>query len=646
MVEASDTQQTSIESRVRARAVIIALAFIPVNAYWVVMMEAIKYTGHPTTYSLFFNVVIVLSLLVAGNYVLAKVWKPLLTRADFIVIYFMVSFASALAGHDQAQVLMGVLCWPIYKATPENRWAETFGEYLPRYFVPRDPAALKAFFVGHSSFFEHWRAWVAPLGCWFAFTMVILFMFYCINTVLRRQWVENERLTFPLVALPLEMVQPDLSFFRSRYMWIAFCIPLTINVVNNLHQWYPGIPEVGTRTKYLSTYVNSTHWRPVGGTPLFVFPFAIGIGYLLPLDVLGSSWIFCWYWKLQRVLGSYFGLTTGSPSAPFIPEQAYGGYVALAVLSLYAGRKHIWRVVRCAFGQDPEYARSRREGMPYALAFWGFIAGFSFLVWFSRQMRMEWGAIFAVFIGYFAISIAVDRLRAEFGSPTHDLHDAYPGTMLPRMWGPRVFTPWTLTGFSFYHWFNRAHRSHPMPIHLESLVASGRLGIDQRKMTGAMAAAAVVGLISAYIAVLDPHYRYGADSAKTWGLLKYFGNEAWGRLASYMNNPVRPEPGSLYAIIVGFFCCVSLFLVRVRWVGFPLHPVGFAVSSSWSMDQVWLSLLIAWCCKVAIVRYGGLKLYRKAVPFFLGLILGDFVVGGLFNLVGIFWDLPVYHFLG
>ena len=44
-------------SCVRLRAVLIALAFIPVNAYWVVMMEAIKYTGHPTTYSLFFNVV-------------------------------------------------------------------------------------------------------------------------------------------------------------------------------------------------------------------------------------------------------------------------------------------------------------------------------------------------------------------------------------------------------------------------------------------------------------------------------------------------------------------------------------------------------------------------------------------------------------
>jgi hypothetical protein len=218
--------------------------------------------------------------------------------------------------------------------------------------------------------------------------------------------------------------------------------------------------------------------------------------------------------------------------------------------------------------------------------------------------------------------------------------------MLPRIFGPRAFSLGTLTGFSFYHWFNRANRSHPMPIHLESLVASGRMGIDQRRMTMAMALAGLVGLVCAYIAVIDPHYRFGADSAKTFPLLNIFGNEAWGRLQSYVDTPQRPEHGSLWAILVGFAMCVGLFAIRIRWVGFPLHPVGFAVSSSWSMDQVWLSLLIAWCAKMMIVRYGGLKLYRKVVPFFLGLILGDFVSGGIFNIIGIFLDLPVYHFLG
>jgi len=633
-------------STVRFRAVLVALLFIPINAFWVATMEAIKYTGHPTTYSLFFNVVLLLSLLLVLNRLGARFGKAPFSRADLLVIYFMVALGTALAGHDQAQVLVGVITWPIYKATPENKWTETFGERIPHYLVPRDPAALDAFFIGHSSLLQHWHAWVVPLGCWAAFTLVLLFTLFCLNTMIRRQWVENERLTFPLVALPLEMVERELEFFRHKAMWIAFCIPLFINVVNNLNQWYPGVPELKTRRFLLSTWLTARPWNVIGGTPVYLFPFAIGIGYLLPLDVLGSSWIFFFYWKLQRVIAVWLGLTSGNPNAPYIAEQAYGGYVGLTVLAIYAGRHHLYRVLRSAVGLDREYAAERREGMSFSVAVWGFVLGFAALVWFSLWIGMELWPVLVLFLGYFAISVAVDRLRAEFGSPTHDLHNAYPGELLPRMFGPQIFTPQTMTGFALFHWFNRAHRSHPMPVHLEGLVAGWRTGIDLRKFTFAMGLAAVVGLVSAYVGVIEPHYRLGADSAKVWQLLQHFGNEAWGRLAGHLNNPKRPEPGSLWAILIGLMSCLALFGIRIRAVGFPLHPVGFAVSSSWSMDQVWLSLMVAWLCKSAIVRYGGLKLYRKAVPFFLGLILGDFVSGAVFNLIGIFYDLPVYHFLG
>lgn len=641
-----EVQPARDESAVRARAILFALLIIPVNSYWVSLMEAIKYTGHPTTYSLYFNVVIILAALTAVNWLCGKLYRPPFTKADLLVIYFMVALATALSGHDQAQVLIGVITWPIYKATPENRWDVTFGEYLPKYLVPRDPEALKAFFIGHSSFFEHWHAWVVPLGCWMGFTFALLAAFYCLNVIIRRQWVESERLTFPLVALPLEMVENDLAFYRHRAMWVAFTIPLLINVVNNLHEWYPSLPQISTRVWRLGQFVHSRHWQTIGGTPMFIFPFAIGIGYLLPLDVLGSSWMFFWFWKMQRVIGSMTGLTTGSPNAPYIPEQAYGGYLALAVVAIYAGRHHIRRVLKCALGQDPEYAKQRVEALSYPVAVWGFAGCLAFLCWFGHSIGMSFWPVFALFIGYFGISIAVDRLRAEFGCPTHDLHNAYVGELLPRIFGARSFTPRTMTGFALCFWFNRAHRSHPMPIQLESLVASWRVGMSQRRMTVALALAAVVGLLSAYIAVIDPHYRWGADSAHVWQLLKHFGNESWGRLSSHLSTPQRPEPASLIAMLVGFLTTCGLFICRIRLVGFPLHPVGFAVSSSWSMDQVWLSLMMAWALKTVIVRYGGLKTYRNAIPFFLGLILGDFVSGGIFNIIGILRDLPVYHFLG
>jgi len=92
---------------------------------------------------------------------------------------------------------------------------------------------------------------------------------------------------------------------------------------------------------------------------------------------------------------------------------------------------------------------------------------------------------------------------------------------------------------------------------------------------------------------------------------------------------------------------VSLFLTAMRgqFLWWPFHPVGLAVSSSWAMQLMWFSLLIAWMAKLAIMR-GGLRAYRAALPFFLGLILGEFVVGSATNIAGLLLGFELYRFWG
>ena len=43
----------------------------------------------------------------------------------------------------------------------------------------------------------------------------------------------------------------------------------------------------------------------------------------------------------------------------------------------------------------------------------------------------------------------------------------------------------------------------------------------------------------------------------------------------------------------------------------------------------WLSIFLAWLCKATILRYGGVRAYRALLPFFLGLILGEFTTACL-----------------
>ena len=87
-----------------------------------------------------------------------------------------------------------------------------------------------------------------------------------------------------------------------------------------------------------------------------------------------------------------------------------------------------------------------------------------------------------------------------------------------------------------------------------------------------------------------------------------------------------------------------MLILRTRFVGWPLHPVGYAVSSSWSMNLLWMPLLIAWIIKLLVLRYGGLRLYRQGLPLALGLFLGEYVAGGFWSLVGIALHTGVWLF--
>jgi hypothetical protein len=56
----------------------------------------------------------------------------------------------------------------------------------------------------------------------------------------------------------------------------------------------------------------------------------------------------------------------------------------------------------------------------------------------------------------------------------------------------------------------------------------------------------------------------------------------------------------------------------------------------------WMPFFIAWLAKVLLTRMGGMRLYRRALPFFLGLIVGDFLQGGFWTLLACFTKLSVY----
>src|SRR5262249_9829355 len=139
---------------VTARAVGIGLLLTPFNAYWVICMEVVRYAGHPTTISLFFNVVFILTVLLGLN-ALVRRFLPRFAFApgELLTVYIMLGLSSAVSGHDMIEVLTPILSHATYFARPENGWAGDILPYLPKWLTVSDPQALAGFYTGNGSLY-------------------------------------------------------------------------------------------------------------------------------------------------------------------------------------------------------------------------------------------------------------------------------------------------------------------------------------------------------------------------------------------------------------------------------------------------------------------------------------------------------------
>jgi hypothetical protein len=114
---------------------------------------------------------------------------------------------------------------------------------------------------------------------------------------------------------------------------------------------------------------------------------------------------------------------------------------------------------------------------------------------------------------------------------------------------------------------------------------------------------------------------------------------------NWLTHPLTPDHPAIAAMLVGGAITFLLWAMRMRMFWWPFHPAGFAFSSSWSMNVFWFSIFFSFMAKWIILKQGGLRTHRKATPFFLGLILGEFTVGSLWSLLGIATGRPMYRFL-
>ena len=629
----------TFQNGLTVKSFLLALVLIPFNVWWLIELEVVR-VGYPTIIHPQANVIFIIFWLLLIGYFLHKLSPKLgLSQQELLTVHFMLCIVSCLCSWDMLQILMPIMSYPFRFATPENDWRNLFWRNIPEWLTVSDEKTLLGYYEGDSSLYNlhYLKAWLSPVVAWSSFIFVLMLVLLCINTLLRIQWTEHERLSYPLTQLPLEMTSPRLRFFRNRLMWIGFSIAALISIVNLLHSIYPVIPYIPIKRQGIG-----------GGIRVSFYPFVIGMSFMMPRDLLFSCWVFFWLYKIELMVGDMMGWQN-LPRFPYAAEQGFGVYLGLLVFALWIGRSHFIGIVRHLFASSKSRFQldDNREPMPYRLAVIGIVFGIIFLTVFSYKAGMSLWVIPIFFGIYFLLSIMITRLRAELGFIVHG-HGYRPGidphSMIVTGFGTWQLTTNTLTVFSMYIFFNRAYWVNPMPEQLEAFKMSERRNINLRHTAIAILLATAIGLVVSFWFLLDSFYRHGHESAHFHPHSLWYGRMAYGQLENWLNYPREADGPALAFMGGGFGLTAVLMFLRTRFLWWPLHPLGYVTADSWGMFNLWSCIFVAWAIKTIILRYGGLGSYRRAVPFFLGVALGDYIVGFIWSILSILTNTPLYSF--
>ncbi len=632
------------------RAVLIGTLLIPFNSYWVLHLSYIWDSNRPTSLALLFNVLFTLLVLIGFSALLRRLRPSLaFTQSELLTIYAMLCQASVFAGRDMLQVLVPLMGNGFWYATTENEWGQLFHQHLPKWLVVDKQEVLQGFYRGETTLYlpAHLNAWLPPTLLWIGFCVVIGITMLCLNVLLRKQWQEHERLTYPIAQLPHEITRAATLtqrlgaasplFFNKRMMAVGLSIAAVLNLLYSLHQILPAFPTIPL---YHIFRLAEKPWSAMNnpGFRISFFPFAIGVGFLIPLDLGFSCWFFHLFWHFQRIVGESFGWR-GAIGFPREMAQMRGVWMALFLWTVWMGRTHIRVVLQRILNPQTAASSDDGEALRYKTAGIGALVGFGLIIAFCFKAGMSlWFAIL-FFLLYFAMSVTITRIRAELGPPAHDLYNAGPDLLLTDAFGTRRLGPRNLSVMSLFFWLNHlSYRAHPMPHQLEGLKLAHQNRFNPTHLLWALGLAIFVGALSAAWGHLHLSYQVGLEQARSW-----YARAAFNRLAGWLYNPSETSVSGLLYTAGGFGFAVSLLLLRWRFIQWPLHPVGYVVSSWWTFTGLWFPLLISWIVKRILLSTGGVRAYRRAIPFFIGLVIGDVIVASLISILGLIFDFRVVY---
>ena len=568
-----------------------------------------------------------------------------LAPAELIVICCVGMVAVTMQGEWLSGYLLGTVSMPLYFGAPENRWDELLIPNLPNWAYVVDQGAARTFFEGlPTGDAIPWMAWL-PLVWWGTLVIAMLTAGISLVSIFRKQWVEHERLAFPVATALLELTgsEDERSSLRSLLHSHLFIVGFVLTF--GLLAWnMVGWSVTGWPTLPILRSTNISLGRDFPRIMFVVHPMTIAFGYFTKSDVLFSIWFFHLLAAVQAGLYNRIGfdIGAGDPWGSFhaaIGWQGFGGMIVFVGWGIWVARHHLASVCRQAFSGEKE-VDDRYELMSYRTAFWLFFGCSVYAILFLRHLGMMWLPLLVFWFGTAVLYLGLARIIVESGL----VFLRGPITAQAFTWhlfGPAVIDAPTAAAIGL----TQAFFCDAKTLGLPALAHVPRLGqtIDRAKRRGLaplVVAGCAVGAVSVILFTL--YQAYTGPGAYNFGAISYrdtggSASENYKVVINHMQKNFATDWKRVGFLGIGGLFTSAMIGLRYLSPRYSIHPIGFAVGAALTMRSSASSIFIVWILKSVVLKIGSLSLYRKAAPLFLGIMVGHMAGIGLGVIVDAIW---------
>ncbi|MCS7181114.1 MAG: hypothetical protein NZ891_07185, partial [bacterium] len=567
--------------------------------------------------------------------------KLYLTPPELITVYIMMIVACAIPSWGFVMNLIGLLGGIFYYATPTNRWEELIHPHLPKHLFPKDYNTIWYLYEGLPKGMKiPWSQWITPLFHWYSFIIIFYLLTIFLIIMLSKQWIEKERLIYPLTELPSEMVNQEKPIYKNKLFYIGLLIPFIFYSLNGISKLFP-VFKAPLLSKWVPIFRYST------ALVLSVRFEVIGLAFLMPKDVLLSVWLFAFLFILETGFFKMTGYSMGQilpysdPACQEVAFQSFGALIVLSLSCIWIARRHLKEIFLISTGK---IRTLDEDHILYKISFWGFIICFIFVVWWISRLGLKFIVSLYFVIITILIFLGLTRIISQAGLAYYRA-PIIPSAVTFYTFGSQFIGNKGLVSLGLSFPWAADVRTLVMASTSNGLKLANTFKLNLKKLLLAIFLSIIFTLLSSTIMVLILAYKFGGINLSSW----QFGH-ATSFMAEYikgiMQDPITFGKKQFLFSLIGAFLMLLILFARSRIPGWFLSPIGLAIGIPHPVFHTWFSVFIAWLAKTLIMKYGGTKVYNQAKIFFLGMVCGSFIISGLWIVISWITEIPIGFTLG